>query len=73
MKTTIYLQHQSGAMHAYEGRRLQKLQREILAGRGGVQVTALVSSGYVGFLARSGEIHDFEDLLNEFTQGTETK
>lgn len=68
MKTSLYLKHASGAMHALEGRRLKKLQKEILAGRGGVEVTALVSNGYEGFLASTGEIHDFEDLGKEFTR-----
>lgn len=67
MRTSLYIKHSSGAMHALEGRRLQKLQKEILAGRGGAEVTALVSNGYEGFLARSGEVHDFEDLVAEFT------
>ena len=49
-------------MHELGGRRMKRLQREILAGRGGVEVTDLVASGYDGFLARSGEVHDFEDL-----------
>lgn len=68
MKTSLYLQHSSGAMHALEGRRLKKLQKEIIAGRGGVEVTALVSSGYSGFLASTGEIHDFVDLSVEFAR-----
>lgn len=66
LPTSIYLHHQSGAMHELGGRRLKKLQREILAGRGGVEVTQLVESGYDGFLARSGDVHDFEDLASEF-------
>lgn len=64
--TTIYLQHASGRMDALSGRRLARLRREIIAGRGGPEVTALTVSGYRGFLARSGEVHDFEDLLGEF-------
>lgn len=35
MKTSLYLQHESGAMHELTGRRLKRIQREILAGRGG--------------------------------------
>lgn len=34
MRTSLYIKHSSGAMHALEGRRLKKLQKEILAGRG---------------------------------------
>lgn len=63
----MYLHHGTGAMHELTGRRLRKLQREILAGRGGAEVTLLVESGYDGFLARSGEVHDFEDLAREFS------
>jgi hypothetical protein len=66
LKTSLYLSRRDGATHELTGRRLKKLQREILAGRGGVEVTALVASGYVGFLARAGEVHDFEDLASEF-------
>jgi hypothetical protein len=68
LPTSIFLHNRSGAMHELKGRRLKKLQREILAGRGGVEVTALVGNGYDGFLARTGDVHDFEDLLREFTQ-----
>jgi hypothetical protein len=64
--TTVYLRHESGRMDSLTGRRLAKLRKEVLAGRGGVEVTNLVISGYVGFLARTGEVHEFEDLANEF-------
>lgn len=64
--TTIYLQHVSGRMDALSGRRLARLRREVIAGRGGLEVTALTVNGYRGFLAHSGEVHDFEDLINEF-------
>lgn len=64
--TTIYLQHASGRMDALSGRRLARLRREVVAGRGGPEVTALTVSGYQGFLARTGEVRDFEDLINEF-------
>jgi hypothetical protein len=69
MLTSLYIKHTSGAMHALEGRRLKKLQAEIRAGRGGAEVATLVASGYEGFLARSGEVHDFEDLAAEFSAG----
>ncbi len=65
--TSMYLHHRSGAMHELTGRRLKRLQREILAGRGGPEVTLLVESGYDGFLSRTGEIHDFEDLAREWS------
>jgi hypothetical protein len=69
LRTSLYLQHESGAMHELCARRLKRLQREILAGRGGSEVTDLVGSGYQGFLATSGEVLDFEHLAAEFSAG----
>lgn len=60
--TTIYLKHREGAVHQLSGKRLAKLRRELAAGRGGPEVTALVLSGYEGFLGDSGEVEDFEGL-----------
>jgi len=62
----IYLHHTDGAMHALRNRRLAKLRKEILAGRGGPEVCALVESGYDGYLGADGEIWDFEGLRNFF-------
>ncbi len=42
----IFLRHESGAMHAFSGRRLTKLLRALEAGGGQAELTALVSSGY---------------------------
>lgn len=64
---TLYLKHESGAMHQLSGKRYAKLRREILAGRGGVEVVSLVTAGYVGFLADDGEVHDFEALNDALT------
>lgn len=65
-ETTIYLKHKEGATHRYSGKRLAKLRREILAGRGGVEVTGLVMAGYCGFLGDDGEVWDFEALEAHF-------
>jgi hypothetical protein len=46
MAGTVYLRHESGAMHALQGRRLAKLLAELKAGRGGPEITTLVASGY---------------------------
>jgi hypothetical protein len=61
----IYLKHQNGSIHALSGRAFKKLRTEILAGRGGPEVTALVLSGYYGFLSKSGDVFDFEALTPE--------
>ena len=58
----LFLRHESGATHALRGPRLAKLRREILAGRGGAEVTALVMSGYEGFLGSDGHDWDFSSL-----------
>lgn len=65
---TLYLRTRSGATHEYSERRTAKLRKEILAGHGGPEVTALVESGYIGFLNRSGDTEDFEGLLEHFTK-----
>lgn len=70
-ETTIYLKHEDGAMHSLSGRRYAKLRKEILAGRGGPEVTALVEAGYEGFLGASGEVEDF-CALNEYFAKQET-
>jgi hypothetical protein len=59
---TIYVKHESGAMHSLSGRKLGKLAREVAAGRGNPEICALLESGYVGFLAKSGEVCDFESI-----------
>lgn len=61
----IYLQHSSGRMDNLTGRRFRRLRAEIVAGRGGPEVTNLVVSGYQGFLSRSGEVLEFEALAQE--------
>lgn len=70
-ETTIYLKHEDGAMHSLAGRLFAKLRKEILAGRGGPEVTSLVIAGYEGFLGRSGEIEDFEGLNKHFAADTQ--
>ena len=65
-ENTIYLKHREGGMHALGGRRYLKLRKEIQAGRGGPEVTALVNAGYQGFLGNDGEVWDFEALNEHF-------
>lgn len=62
MDKILYLRHKSGATHEYKGRRCAKLFKEIRAGRGGVETTALVENGYTGFLGQDGNDWDFEGL-----------
>lgn len=61
----VYLRHESGATHELKGARFKKLRKEILAGRGGPEVTDLVSSGYVGFMADDGNEYGLEDISPE--------
>ncbi len=63
---SLYLKHQDGALHEYSARRTTKLCREILAGRGGAEVTALTEAGYIGFLGESGEIETLEEGLEAY-------
>ena len=63
----IFLKHESGAMHELSARKVAHLRKEILAGRGGPEVTQLTMNGYQGFLGDSGEVEDFEaGLTNHF-------
>ena len=68
---TIYVKHKAGGLHALSGRREAKLRREILAGRGGREVVALVLAGYEGFLNDAGEVEDFESLNDHFAKHPE--
>lgn len=42
----LFLIHRDGANHLFGGRRCAKLLRELKAGRGGPEITALVEAGY---------------------------
>ncbi len=64
----MYLQHISGSMHKLSIPRLKHLRKVILSGQGQAELTLLVGNGYQGFLAKSGEVHMFEDLLREFSE-----
>ena len=66
----LFVKSADGRMCMISGRRFKKLRSEILAGRGGVEVTALVAAGYEGFLDNSGEISDFEALNAYFGEVT---
>ncbi len=66
---TLYLKHESGATHRYDGRRAAKLFKEIKVGRGNPEITVLVESGYEGFLGPDGLVWDFEALKPEHFLG----
>lgn len=50
----LFLRHYSGATHQLGQRKAAKLKRELAAGRGGSEVTALLLSGYNDFLGPEG-------------------
>lgn len=52
----LFLRHYSGATHKLGDRKAAKLKRELAAGRGGVEVTALITSGYEDFLGPEGDM-----------------
>lgn len=60
--STLYIKHKDGATAQLSGRRWAKMAREIEAGRGGPEVTRLVENGYEGFMARDGNVYDWEAL-----------
>lgn len=66
--TTLYLRHRDGATHQLSGARLKKLRKEILAGRGGPEITALVPD-YEGFMGNDGDTYDFDGLGDYFRAG----
>ncbi len=67
MSKTIFLRHESGATHAFGGRRLAKLLRELKANRGMPEIMQLLEAGYtetLGGICLSGE-NLYEDLTKE--------
>jgi hypothetical protein len=62
---TLFLRHASGATHMLGARKAAALKRELAAGRGGREITALVMNGYTGFLGPDGEDWDLEALTPE--------
>lgn len=66
MENTLYIKHESGAIHAYQGRRYAKLKKEIQAGRGDDIVTSLICSEYEGFVGDDGEVYAFDGLSDHF-------
>lgn len=46
MSKTIFLRHESGATHAFGGRRLAKLLSELKANRGMHEIMKLIEAGY---------------------------
>jgi hypothetical protein len=69
VQATLYIRSCTGATHQLSGTRLKKLRKEILAHRGGVEVTALVEAGYEGFMGENGDTYDFEGLHDYFSKG----
>jgi len=67
MENTLYIRHaDTGANHAYQGRRYAKLKKEIKAGRGDDIATSLICSGYEGFVGDDGELYSFDGLADHF-------
>jgi hypothetical protein len=64
MNHGVYI-YKDGKTFDLRGRKANKLRAELLAGRGGPEVTALVDNGYTGFLGPDGTEWDFEALKPE--------
>lgn len=60
--SVVYLQTRGGQNHELSGRRLAKLRKEVIAGRGGPTLTNFAASGYVGFVGPDGELWDLDAL-----------
>lgn len=63
--SVLFLRHYSGATHKLGERRAAKLKRELAAGRGGAEVTALLMNGYNEFLGPDGEDVPLSELSAE--------
>ncbi|HSX23400.1 MAG TPA: hypothetical protein VLE97_11555 [Gaiellaceae bacterium] len=61
----LFLRHASGKTEMLGERKTAKLKKELAAGRGGREITALVLSGYTGFLGPDGHDWDLEALTAE--------
>ena len=61
----LFLRHYSGATHKLGDRRAAKLKRELAAGRGGIEVTALILNGYNEFLGSEGNDVPLTELRAE--------
>lgn len=61
----IFLRHKSGATHEFKGRRATKLCKELAAGRGTPELTALIVNDYAAFLGPDGEDWDLDALKPE--------
>lgn len=67
MSDTIYVKHESGALHEYSGKKASRLRRECLAGRGMKEIVELRLAGYEGFMGRAGgEIIEDLDALPDY-------
>jgi hypothetical protein len=61
----LFLRHYSGTTHKLGDRKAAKLKRELAAGRGGAEVTALTLNGYNEFLGPEGEDVPLTELRAE--------
>ena len=61
----LFLRHYSGATHKLGDRKAAKLKRELSAGRGGSEVTALIMNGYSEFLGSDGQDVPLTELRAE--------
>jgi hypothetical protein len=61
---TLFLYHKSGALHQLTGRNAAKLKRELKAGRGGPEITALIEYGYTGYMSRDKENYPLDNLTD---------
>ncbi len=59
---TVYVKHNSGALHSITGRRAASLAKECLAGRGMREIVELQMAGYEGFLDETVSGDDMADL-----------
>jgi hypothetical protein len=57
MNATLYIKHESGAMHQISGRKAAQFRREIAAGGGGKECTDLTERGSAERLGE-GKAHE---------------
>lgn len=65
---SVYVYDTDGKTHHFGGRHFKKLKKEILAGRGGPEVVALMESGYTSYLADDGQVYLLEAICPETFQ-----
>ena len=62
LTSSVYLKTEDGKTVELRGPRFNKLKKEITAGRGGPEVTALIMAGNVSFLADDGQCYGLEEI-----------